>query len=93
MPRKLVAHVLERFRRREPRWRQAVGAGRAQRRLTSREWEVLDLLAHGRSTGEIAERLVISPTAVRVHIASIVRKLGVRDRAAAVELFRRRPDV
>jgi len=27
-----------------------------------------------------------------VHIASIVRKLGVRDRAAAVELFRQRPD-
>jgi DNA-binding NarL/FixJ family response regulator len=37
----------------------------------------MDLLAHGRSTSEIAERLAISPTAVRVHIASIVRKLEV----------------
>ena len=92
MPRTLVARVLERFRRREPRWRHPVGAGQAQRRLTSREWEVLDLLAQGRSTGEIADRLVISPTAVRVHIASIVRKLEVPDRAAAVELFRRHPD-
>ncbi len=92
IPRTLMARVLERFRWREPRWRQAV-AGHGQWRLTSREWEVIDLLAQGRSTAEIAERLVISPTAVRVHIASIVRKLEVPDRAAAVELFRRRPDV
>jgi len=93
IPRTLMARVIERFRRREPRWRQAVDAGHAQWRLTSREWEVLDLLAQGRSTAEIAERLVISPTAVRVHIASVVRKLEVPDRAAAVELFRRRSDL
>ena len=92
MPRRLVARVLELFRRREPRWRQAVGAGQAQWRLTSREWEVLDLLAQGQSTAEIAERLVLSSSAVRVHIASIVHKLGVPDRAAAVELFRRRSE-
>ena len=54
---------------------------------------MLDLLAHGRSTAEIAERLVISPTAVRVRIASIVRKLEVPDRAAAADLFRQRPGV
>jgi DNA-binding NarL/FixJ family response regulator len=92
IPRTLVARVLERFRRREPRWRQTVSPGQAQWRLTSREWEVIDLLAQGRSTSEIAEWLVISPTAVRVHISSIVRKLKVPDRAAAVELFRRRSD-
>jgi DNA-binding NarL/FixJ family response regulator len=92
MPRALMARVLERFRRREPRWRRAVGAGQAQWRLTSREWEVLDLLAQGRSTAEIAERLVLSSSAVRVHTASILRKLGVPDRAAAVELFRRRSE-
>jgi DNA-binding NarL/FixJ family response regulator len=90
MPRTLMTHVLERFRRREPRWRQTIGAGQAQWRLTSREWEVLDMVAQGRSTSEIAEQLVISPTAVRVHIASAVRKLKVPDRAAAAELFRRR---
>jgi DNA-binding NarL/FixJ family response regulator len=92
MQRTLVARVLERFRWREPRWRQTAGAGPARWRLTSREWEVLDLLARGRSTAEIAERLVISSSAVRVHVASIVRKLGVADRAAAVELFRRRSE-
>jgi DNA-binding NarL/FixJ family response regulator len=91
MQRTLVARVLDRFHRREPRWREATGAGRVRWRLTSREWEVLDLLAQGLSTAQIAERLMLSPSAVRVHVASIVRKLGVPDRAAAVELFRRRP--
>ena len=91
MPRTLVAKVLESVRRLEPRWRHPVGTGRAQR-LTTREWEVLELLAAGRSTAEIAERLVLSTSAVRVHIASIVRKLGVPGRAAAVELFRHRSD-
>jgi DNA-binding NarL/FixJ family response regulator len=88
--RTLVARVLERFRGREPRWRRVIGDdGTAGRRMTTREWEVLDLLAQGRSTAEIAEELVISASAVRVHIASIVRKLQLPDRAAVVELFRR----
>jgi DNA-binding NarL/FixJ family response regulator len=89
MPPALVARVLERFHAREPRWRHPVGSGSAGRRLTSREWEVLELLAQGRSTAEIAQRLVLSASAVRVHIASIVRKLQVADRAAATKLFRR----
>ena len=93
MQRTLVARMLEHFRRREPRWRQPLGGDRSPPwRLTSREWQVLELLAQGRSTAEIAERLVLSSSAVRVHVASIVRKLGVPNRAAAVELFRRRLD-
>jgi DNA-binding NarL/FixJ family response regulator len=91
IPRILVSRLLECFRQREPRWRRPT-AGTAQQRLTSREWEVLDLLAQDRSTCEIAERLVISPSAVRAYVASIVRKLQVPSRAAAVELFRRQPD-
>jgi DNA-binding NarL/FixJ family response regulator len=91
MPHTLVARVLDRFHRREPRWREAAGAGGTRWQLTSREWEVLDLLAQGLSTAQIAERLVLSSSAVRVHVASIVRKLGVPDRTAAVELLRRRP--
>lgn len=91
MQRTLVARVLEQFRQREPRWRQPVTRGPAGR-LTSREWEVLELLAREWTTAEIAERLFLSSSAVRVHIASIVRKLGVPGRAAAVELFRRRSD-
>lgn len=89
--RSLIARVVERVRRREPGFRElARMAGR--KRLTVREWEVLELLAHGWSTAEIAEQLVLSRSAVRVHIASVVRKLGVTDRAAAADLFRRRWD-
>jgi DNA-binding NarL/FixJ family response regulator len=35
---------------------------------------------------------VLSASAVRVHIAAVVRKLGVADRAAAIDLFRGRAD-
>ena len=89
MPRALVARVLERFHGREPRWRHPAGGHLAGQRLTSREWEVLELLAQGHSTAKIARHLVLTASAVRVHIASIVRKLHVADRAAAAELFRR----
>jgi len=89
MPGALVGRVLKRLRGREPRCRQPVAQGPAER-LTSREWEVLELLAQQQSTTVIARSLVISPSAVRVHIAAIVRKLGVPDRGAAAELFRGR---
>jgi two-component system nitrate/nitrite response regulator NarL len=87
--RALVARVLNRFHGREPRWRQAVSGESSGRRMTSREWQVLELLAQGRSTAEIAEDLALSSSAVRVHISAIVRKFEVADRAALVELFRR----
>jgi DNA-binding NarL/FixJ family response regulator len=90
MPRALVARVLERFHGRGPRWRSLAADETGERRLTSREWEVLELLAQGRSTAEIAQRLVLSASAVRAHITAIVRKLEVADRAAAAELFRGR---
>ena len=64
----------------------------AAEHLTSREWEILELLAQGRSTAEIASGLVITTSAVRAHITAVVRKLRVPDRAAAIELFGRRLD-
>jgi DNA-binding NarL/FixJ family response regulator len=48
--------------------------------LTSREREVLALLACGHSNSEIALRLYISIETARTHAASIYRKLGVRSR-------------
>ena len=92
IPRALVARLLEQFHGREPRWRPLVVSEFAEGRLTSREWEVLELVADGCSTAEIAGKLVISASAVRAHIASIVRKLQVEDRSAAARLFRRRPE-
>jgi DNA-binding NarL/FixJ family response regulator len=50
---------------------------------------VIDLLASGLSTRDVAQRLSLSTTGVRVHAAAAVKKLGVRDRAEAIALFRR----
>jgi len=91
IPRTLVARVLEQMRGREPRWRPLAANEFVEGRLTSREWEVLELLAQGRSTAEIAGKLMLSASAVRAHITSIVRKLKVANRAAAAEIFRQRP--
>jgi DNA-binding NarL/FixJ family response regulator len=85
MPRRLMSRVVMELRATEPR-RRAVLTSRNDR-LTSREWEVLDLLARGLSTREAAERLSLSPTAIRVHTASVVKKLGARDRADALATF------
>jgi len=52
--------------------------------LTDREREVLELIAHGISNAQIAERLVISPKTVSNHITSIFSKLQVADRAQAI---------
>ena len=53
-------------------------------RLTTREWEIVELLADGSSTERIAERLVVSPTTVYSHVQSVLRKLGVHTRSDAV---------
>ncbi len=57
------------------------------RRLTAREWEVMDLLAEGLSTDQVARRLFLSPTTVRVHISTVLRKLKVHDRQSALRLL------
>ncbi|MCE4556728.1 response regulator transcription factor [Pelomonas cellulosilytica] len=65
----------------------AVGAGgRAQddsqpldERLSHREYQVFQLLAAGRSVGEIAEQLVLSPNTVSTYRARVLEKIGVRN--------------
>jgi DNA-binding CsgD family transcriptional regulator len=56
--------------------------------LTSRECEVLILLADGKSDHEIADALFISHRTVNAHVASILAKLGVASRRAAAALAR-----
>ena len=64
------------------------GAGAAAARLTSRETEVLELMAEGLSTEQIAERLFVGKVTVRTHVAHVLKKLRVPDREAAVRWAR-----
>lgn len=56
--------------------------------LTLREWEVVELMRMNLNTSQIARRMYVSPVTVRTHISSIVKKLSVRDRNAALQLLR-----
>ena len=85
VPRSLVARVIAEFRDQSARRRLPLVGQRAVT-LTNREWQVLDLLRDGLTTNDIATRLFISRVTVRTHVSSILRKLGVRDRQAAIRL-------
>ena len=91
LPRRHSERLLNELRHRTAR-RSTVTA-RATAPLTDREWEVLELLAEGCTTGEMARRLRISEVTVRRHVSTLVAKLGVRDRAGAAELVGVRSEV
>ena len=57
--------------------------------LTSRERDVLRLLAGRLTVREIAGELYISPNTLKFHLKTIYRKLGVASRAEAAEVARR----
>jgi LuxR family transcriptional regulator, maltose regulon positive regulatory protein len=59
------------------------GSAQHESGLSTRELEVLRLVAEGLTNGEIATRLVISEHTVHRHVTSILRKLGVSSRVAA----------
>jgi ATP/maltotriose-dependent transcriptional regulator MalT len=52
--------------------------------ISGREFEVLVLLASGRSNKEIAARLAVSPNTVKTHLARLFDKLEVRRRTEAI---------
>jgi DNA-binding NarL/FixJ family response regulator len=84
IPRHLAARLIRQFRDHGPR-RRAPTAGPAP--LTSREWEVLDLLRQGLTTAAIAHQLSVSQATVRSHVSGVLRKLRVPDRESALRLI------
>jgi DNA-binding NarL/FixJ family response regulator len=87
IPRTLAARLMEEFRRRESRGRVPL-LGKRRVELSEREYETLELLRQGLTTGETAARLFVTPATVRSHVSAIVRKLQVNSRAEAVALLR-----
>ena len=86
LPGPILARVLAEFRERGPRRRQ-LEVEAAGRRLTSREWEVLQLLRRGLTTDAIARELSVSNATIRSHAAALLRKLRVPDRRSAIRLL------
>jgi DNA-binding NarL/FixJ family response regulator len=64
-------------------------AARNDSTLTTRETEILGLVAQGRSNGEIARQLFISAKTVSVHVSNILAKLGASGRTEAAAIARR----
>jgi len=56
-------------------------------RLTSRQKDVLKLMAEGYSNKEIARNLDIAEATTKIHAAAILRELGVRNRTEAAVLL------
>ncbi|MEQ4722976.1 response regulator transcription factor [Nonomuraea sp. B19D2] len=79
----ITRRLVERFARRDEA---EPAVHRDLSELTPRELEVLRLLATGLSNAELADRLSLSPTTVKTHVARILSKLGLRDRVQAVVL-------
>jgi len=86
VPRRFVSRLLDELRTRERR-RSVVLAGKGRVSLTSREWEVVELLLRAATTSQIASELGVAPVTVRRHLGSVERKLGVTTRAEVVQLL------
>jgi DNA-binding NarL/FixJ family response regulator len=86
IPRRLVSRLVEEVRSQGRRRRVVLGDG-TRPDLTSREWEVIELLRSGLTTQQAAARMFVSPVTVRRHLSATVRKLGVADREAALALL------
>jgi DNA-binding NarL/FixJ family response regulator len=88
LPPALVARLIGEFRRRNKRAERLRELELDGIILTRREWDVLELLAEGRSTSEIAAVLYISPATVRSHVASTLKKLHAGSREEALRRLR-----
>jgi LuxR family transcriptional regulator, regulator of acetate metabolism len=60
---------------------------RVHQLLTRRELEIMELLAHGETNRQIADRIVVSEGTVKSHVSQILRKMHAANRAEAVSKF------
>lgn len=70
----------------EPAWAPVVAEGNGRLQLTEREREVMTLVASGLQSGDLAERLFVSPETVKSHVHNAMGKLGAHTRAHAVAI-------
>lgn len=82
---RLVTRVIDEFR--APARRRLGRRSPAASTLSAREWEVMQLLSQGLATEEVANRLFISSTTVRVHVSAVLKKLRVKDRDSAFDVL------
>jgi DNA-binding NarL/FixJ family response regulator len=80
----ITRRLIEQFARAARPESAAVPAALAE--LTSRELEVIRLVAQGLSNAEIAAELVLGENTIKTHVAHLLSKLGLRDRVQAVVL-------
>lgn len=86
IPRHLVRRLTEEFR--SPALPRFVQSSPAAAKLTAREWQVMELLGSGLTTDQVARRLFLSRSTVRVHVSSALKKLRVTDRESAFDILR-----
>jgi two-component system nitrate/nitrite response regulator NarL len=85
LPRSLALKVMRQLQ--APNRRRFIPSkGTGAARLTSRETEVLEMMAEGLSTEQIAEKMFIGKVTVRTHVSNVLKKLRVPDRESAVRL-------
>ncbi len=87
LSRRMTARLIREFQTRGSRRRQQITVEGQPVDLTPREFEILEWMRREEPTAKIAERFRISEVTVRRHVSVIVRKLGARDRRAAIQLL------
>jgi DNA-binding NarL/FixJ family response regulator len=87
LSRTMAAHLIDDVRESQRRMLLASKLPHRER-LTPRQLEILQHIAAGETTGQIADRLYLSPETVRWHVKAILRKLKARTRAEAAAALR-----
>ena len=70
----------------QPAWTSVVSQDADRQELTNREREVMTLVASGLHSGDMAERLFVSPETIKSHVQNAMGKLGAHTRAHAVAI-------